>query len=53
VALLDLDPQANAANWKDRREAENPAVISAQTSLLRQTLDLARANGPSHTSSGG
>jgi len=45
VALIDLDPQANAANWKDRRAADNPAVISAQVSRLRQTLDLARANG--------
>jgi chromosome partitioning protein len=45
VALIDLDPQANAANWKDRREAENPAVVSAQASRLRQTLDAARANG--------
>jgi chromosome partitioning protein len=45
VALIDVDPQANAANWKDRREADNPAVVSAQASRLRQTLDLARANG--------
>jgi chromosome partitioning protein len=45
VALIDVDPQANAANWKDRREADNPAVVSAQASRLRQTLDLARENG--------
>src|SRR5271169_5605939 len=45
VALIDLDPQANAANWKDRRQADNPAVVSAQVSRLRQTLDLARDNG--------
>jgi chromosome partitioning protein len=45
VALIDLDPQANAANWKDRRAADNPAVVSAQVSRLRQTLDLARENG--------
>src|SRR5271166_3045479 len=45
VALIDLDPQANAANWKDRREADNPAVVSAQTSRLRQTLDLAEKGG--------
>jgi chromosome partitioning protein len=45
VALIDVDPQANAANWKDRRAADNPAVVSAQASRLRQTLDLARENG--------
>jgi chromosome partitioning protein len=45
VALIDLDPQANAANWKDRREADNPAVISAQVARLRQTLETARTNG--------
>jgi chromosome partitioning protein len=44
VALIDLDPQANCANWRDRREAENPAVVSAQVSRLRQTLDAARDN---------
>jgi chromosome partitioning protein len=43
VALIDLDPQATAANWKDRRGEEGPAVISAQASRLRQTLDAARA----------
>jgi chromosome partitioning protein len=45
VAVIDLDPQANAANWKDRREANDLAVVSAQVSRLRQTLDLARDNG--------
>jgi chromosome partitioning protein len=45
VALIDLDPQANATNWKDRRSAENPAVVSAQVSRLRQTLETARENG--------
>jgi chromosome partitioning protein len=45
VAIIDLDPQATAANWKDRREEENPAVVSAQASRLRQTLDTARDAG--------
>jgi chromosome partitioning protein len=45
VALIDLDPQANAANWKDRRGADNPAVVSAQVSRLQQTLDAAREAG--------
>ncbi|MEI2781253.1 MAG: AAA family ATPase [Candidatus Competibacter sp.] len=45
TAIIDLDPQANAANWKDRREAPNPAVVSAQVSRLGQTLKAAREHG--------
>jgi chromosome partitioning protein len=45
VAIIDLDPQATAANWKDRREADSPAVVSAQSSRLKQTLDVARDGG--------
>jgi chromosome partitioning protein len=39
VAIIDLDPQANAANWKDRRDADNPVVVSAQVSRLKPTLE--------------
>lgn len=45
VALIDLDPQATAANWKDRRGDSDPAVVSAQASRLKPTLDTARAAG--------
>lgn len=45
VAVVDLDPQASAANWKDRRENENPPVVSAQATRLRQTMEVARNNG--------
>ena len=53
TAIIDLDPQANAANWKDRREAHNPAVVSAQVSRLRQTLEAAREHGAEFVIDGG
>lgn len=45
AAIIDLDPQANAANWKDRRTGDNPAVISAQVSRLKQTIQTAEDYG--------
>jgi chromosome partitioning protein len=44
VALLDLDPQTNAANWKDRRTDENPAVLPTPIGRLRQALDACAAS---------
>ena len=44
-AIVDLDPQATAANWSDRREADTPVVISAQASRLPQVLDAANSGG--------
>jgi chromosome partitioning protein len=45
AVIIDLDPQANAANWKDRRTGENPAVIAAPVSRLKQTLQTAQSYG--------
>ena len=45
VVVIDLDPQTNATNWKDRRAEENPIVLSVQPSRLRQTVESARLNG--------
>ena len=42
VAVIDLDPQANAANWKDRREADNPYVVATPPGRLKHTIDAAR-----------
>lgn len=46
VAVIDLDPQATAAKWGDRRDdKESPAVVSCQASRLSQVLQAARAHG--------
>jgi chromosome partitioning protein len=45
VVIIDLDPQANATNWKDRRDTENPAVVSSPPSRLKHTLDTAEKHG--------
>lgn len=34
TAIIDLDPQASATNWADRRAAELPVVLSAHASRL-------------------
>lgn len=41
TALLDLDPQASAALWGKRREAETPEVISTVLPLLDDALEAA------------
>lgn len=38
TAIIDLDPQASAAKWADRRAADLPVVISAHASRLKQEL---------------
>jgi chromosome partitioning protein len=45
VAVIDLDPQTSAMNWHDRRESENPSVVSCQVARLRFVLAEARNNG--------
>ena len=44
-AIIDLDPQATAANWSDRRESPVPAVVSAQATRLDRVLDAAAGEG--------
>ena len=38
TALIDLDPQASAAKWSDRRKTELPVVLSAHASRLQQEM---------------
>lgn len=38
TAIIDLDPQASAANWSDRREADLPVVLSAHASRLAHEM---------------
>jgi chromosome partitioning protein len=43
--VIDLDPQASAAGWKDSRQAETPVVISLPPTRLPQGLQAAREGG--------
>lgn len=45
TVVLDLDPQASAAGWKDSREAETPVVVSVPHTRLAQGLETARNGG--------
>jgi chromosome partitioning protein len=45
VVVIDLDPQASAAGWKDSRTAENPVVVSVPPVRLPQALQTARDGG--------
>lgn len=38
TAIIDLDPQASAANWGDRRAADLPVVLSAHASRLAHEI---------------
>lgn len=45
TAIIDLDPQATAASWGDRRMADSPEVISGQAARLPALVSAARQNG--------
>jgi chromosome partitioning protein len=43
--IIDLDPQATACNWGDRREAQTPIVVDAQPTRLPSALQKAQEGG--------
>ena len=45
VVIIDLDPQASAKAWHDRRGKESPVVISAQAAVLPDVLKTAAVHG--------
>ena len=45
TAIIDLDPQATAASWGDRRAVGAPEVISGQATRLPALINNARQNG--------
>lgn len=45
TVVIDLDPQASAAGWKDSRQQESPVVVSLPHTRLPQGLEAARNGG--------
>jgi chromosome partitioning protein len=45
AAIIDLDPQATATSWGDRRLAASPEVVSGQAVRLPALVNAARQNG--------
>lgn len=43
--IIDLDPQATACNWSDRRSFDSPVVIDAQAARLPAALEKAAQAG--------
>ncbi len=45
AAVIDLDPQASAAKWSDRRTVELPVVLSAHASRLPKEMKRVQGAG--------
>ena len=45
AAIVDLDPQATACNWGDRRSGQTPVIVSAQPARLVHVLKSAQEAG--------
>src|SRR5262245_59397702 len=42
AVVIDLDPQASSAEWKDSREDDTPVVVPIPSTRLPQALQAAR-----------
>jgi len=45
AAIVDLDPQASATSWADRRDRDVPVVLPAQPPRLAKILEAAAGEG--------
>ncbi|MEQ1864550.1 MAG: ParA family protein, partial [Micropepsaceae bacterium] len=45
AAIIDIDQQATASNWTDRRTNETPWVVPTLTARLTAAIDQAKAQG--------
>lgn len=45
AVIIDLDPQATACNWGDRRKMDAPVIVDAQPARLARALEKAAESG--------
>ena len=45
AVIIDLDPQATACNWGDRRKLDSPVIVDAQPARLPKALEKAAESG--------
>ncbi len=45
AAVIDIDPQATASNWTDRRSDEKPWVVPTLTARLAHAIEQAKRQG--------
>jgi chromosome partitioning protein len=45
AAVIDVDPQATASNWTDRRTGEHPWVVPTPVARLSSAIEQAKAQG--------
>ena len=45
VAVIDVDPQATASKWTDRRSSDHPWVVPTHAARIAATIDQAKAQG--------
>src|SRR5215831_20100587 len=45
AVVIDLDPQASSAEWKDSRQSDTPVVVSVPATRLPHALHAAQDGG--------